>query len=77
MVGIIKKKNLIKRNYGSINKTMVSPPLRRGYTGSSASGLTLSLPKKQTTNFRLQIFKKNVKSKLYHIENSKTRGQQV
>ena len=38
--------------------------------------LTLSLPKSRRQNFRLQIFK-NVKSKLYHIENLKTRGQTV
>ena len=32
---------------------------------------------KQTTKFSSANFKKNVKSKLYHIENSKTRGQTV
>ena len=36
--------------------------------------LTLSLPKGRRQNFRLQIFK-NVKSKLHHTENSKTRGK--
>ena len=36
--------------------------------------LTLSLPKSRRQNFRLRFFK-NVKSKLYHIENSKTRGK--
>ena len=35
-----------------------------------------ALTKKQTTNFRLQILK-NVKSKLYHFENSKTREYTV
>ena len=38
--------------------------------------LTLSLPKSRRQNFRLHFFK-NVKSKLYHIENSKTKGQTV
>ena len=33
--------------------------------------------KKQTTKVRLQIFKKNVKSKLYRSENRKTGGQTV
>ena len=37
--------------------------------------LTLSLPKSRQ-NVRLQ-FSKNVKSKLYYTENSKTRGQTV
>ena len=32
---------------------------------------------KQTTKFSSAIFQKNVKSKPYHIENSKTRGQTV
>ena len=34
-------------------------------------------PKKQTTKFSSANLKKNVKSKLYYIENSKTRGQTV
>ena len=38
--------------------------------------LTLSPPKSRQQNFCLQIFEK-CKSKLYHIENSKTRGQTV
>ena len=33
--------------------------------------------KKQTTKFSSANFKKNVKSMLYHTENSKTRGQTV
>ena len=33
--------------------------------------------KKQTTKFSPANFKKIVKSKLYHIEDSKTRGQTV
>ena len=32
---------------------------------------------KQTTKVSSANFQKNVKSKLYHIENSKTRGQTV
>ena len=32
---------------------------------------------KQTTKFSSANFQKNVKSKLQHIENSKTRGQTV
>ena len=32
---------------------------------------------KQTTKFSSFFLKKNVKSKLYHIENSKTRGKTV
>ena len=35
--------------------------------------LTLLLPKSRRQNFRLQTFK-NVKSRLYRIENSKTKG---
>ena len=38
--------------------------------------LTLQLPKSRRQNFRLQIFK-NVKSKLYYIENAKTKGKTV
>ena len=35
------------------------------------------ITKKQMTKFLSANFQKNVKSKLYHIENSKTRGQTV
>ena len=35
------------------------------------------ITEKQTTKFSSANFKKNVKSKLYHIENSKTGGQTV
>ena len=37
--------------------------------------LTLELPKSRIQNFHQCNFLKNVKSKLYHIDNSKTRGQ--
>ena len=40
----------------------------------STIGLTT---KKQTTKVSSENVQKNVKSKLYHIENSKTRGQTV
>ena len=33
--------------------------------------------KKQTTKFTSANFQKNIKSNIYHIENSKTRGQTV
>ena len=39
--------------------------------------LTIFFSKKQTTKFLSANFKKNVKSKQYHIENSETRGQTV
>ena len=43
-------------------------------TDSSISSLTT---KKQTTKFSSANFHKKVTSNLYHIENSKTRGQTV
>ena len=50
------------------------PKLYAILTFLSAIGLTT---KKQTTKFSSANVQKNVKSKLYHIENSKTRGQTV
>ena len=47
---------------------------RSSKEGSTLKSLTT---KKQTTKFLSANFQKNIKSKLYHIQNSKTRGQTV
>ena len=40
-------------------------------------GFNALTTKKQATNISSANFQKNVKSRLYHVENSKTRGQTV
>ena len=49
------------------------------YLGVSFGEITLLLPKSRRQKFRLQTFEKMLipGSMLYHIENSKTRGQTV
>ena len=47
------------------------------YVRASVEELNCFTTKKQMTKFSSANFQKNAKSKLYHIENSKTRGQTV
>ena len=58
-----------KKSNSSVHVLYTIPLMKK----SSVNSLTTKM---QTTQFRLQSFK-NVKSKLYQIENSKTGGQTV